>query len=169
MSSASAIDPMRTQRRRAGDTEQAEDEQRKIGPVGEGACDTGKRREIGEGAKLCICWRRSKLLRSARDYWAEVEAGGEAVGADGSAGGRSGSVMGVWVVRGGVREKKRSELERRNGVLDMAQLEPGPICHSVLTQQKPHRSTNVWKESHRMNGPLSCCRYDNSFWDSKLQ
>nr|GMD77855.1 hypothetical protein Iba_chr13cCG7370 [Ipomoea batatas] len=69
MSSASAIDPMRTQRRRAGDTEQAEDEQRKIGPVGEGACDTGKRREIGEGAKLCICWRRSKLLRSARDYW----------------------------------------------------------------------------------------------------
>ncbi|XP_019182145.1 PREDICTED: serine/threonine-protein phosphatase 7 long form homolog [Ipomoea nil] len=53
--------------------------------------------------------------------------------------------------------------------LDMAQLEPGPICHSVLTQQKPHRSTKVWKESHRMNEPLRCCRYDSSFWDAKLQ
>nr|GMD76001.1 serine/threonine-protein phosphatase 7 long form homolog isoform X1 [Ipomoea batatas] len=51
----------------------------------------------------------------------------------------------------------------------MAQLEPGPICHSVLTQQKPHRSTKVWKESHRMNEPLRCCRYDSAFWDSKLQ
>nr|GMD76003.1 serine/threonine-protein phosphatase 7 long form homolog [Ipomoea batatas] len=51
----------------------------------------------------------------------------------------------------------------------MAQLEPGPVCHSVLTQQKPHRSTKVWKESHRMNEPLRCCRYDSAFWDSKLQ
>nr|GMD76000.1 hypothetical protein Iba_chr13bCG6120 [Ipomoea batatas] len=110
MSSASAINPMRTQRRRAGDTEQAEDEQRKIGPVGEGACDTGKRREIGEGANVCICWRRSKLLRRARDYWAEVEAGGEAVGADGSAGGRS-----TWFrdgCLGGTRWRQREETQR---------------------------------------------------------
>nr|GMC87111.1 serine/threonine-protein phosphatase 7 long form homolog [Ipomoea batatas] len=51
----------------------------------------------------------------------------------------------------------------------MAQLEPGPICNSVLTQQQPHRSTQVWKGSRQINKSLKCCRYDRSFWNAKKE
>nr|GMC83006.1 serine/threonine-protein phosphatase 7 long form homolog [Ipomoea batatas] len=52
---------------------------------------------------------------------------------------------------------------------NMAQLEPGPICNSVLTQQEPHRSTQVWKGSRQINKSLKCCRYDRSFWNAKKE
>nr|GMC80579.1 receptor-like protein 12 [Ipomoea batatas] len=52
---------------------------------------------------------------------------------------------------------------------NMAQLEPGPICNSVLTQQQPHRSTQVWKGSRQINKSLKCCRYDRSFWNAKKE
>ncbi|XP_019172004.1 PREDICTED: serine/threonine-protein phosphatase 7 long form homolog [Ipomoea nil] len=49
----------------------------------------------------------------------------------------------------------------------MAQLEPGPICNSVLNRQQLHRSTRVWEGSRRINKSLKCCRYDSSFWSAK--
>nr|GMC80254.1 serine/threonine-protein phosphatase 7 long form homolog [Ipomoea batatas] len=65
-------------------------------------------------------------------------------------------------------DRESRETERRESK-NMTQLEPGPICNSVLTQQQPHRSTQVWKGSRQINKSLKCCRYDRSFWNAKKE